>query len=420
MENDDNLLINLKIKELARMLKHVRLGNEHLATYLTTREFNQLLRIGRVRASERSNIDSDLQEEAGNILLVLNTILTSCMGAWLGFSGFSGLHLRSYITLIIIGLALTIGGLIGRLSYKLTTKQASNALVTHRLFNVELEIVKTIIAKRSTTIEALEKRILQTMNKLGAASITNFTDGSADLKQILAHESNGLRLKEHFNQHFKQFDEASLNYFYRNLVFTIFKSVDKLFSQLRESYYPKKKLVTGIIDNSYSETDLLLNTSLTNASYIRVLTKTDLPSRKLVPRAAHWIRKNILGIAVGLLPTILGGFASMFVFLDGIPDILKAFHLYQPAFETYNLSIKILCLSCAILLTTYMGYSNIHTNYKAFRRSKQLELAERKIAEAEERMMHLEGVQHLLLKLKNYLSQLDIISKSIEATEQLA
>ena len=81
-------LCKLSARELLLIQKHVHLGKEHLAHLLTKQEFQHILQLGDVASREEDRLFTDKAEIAGHATMVINTMMTSTLGAWMGFSGF--------------------------------------------------------------------------------------------------------------------------------------------------------------------------------------------------------------------------------------------------------------------------------------------------------------------------------------------
>jgi hypothetical protein len=420
MTDDAISFDKLETKDLVKMLKNVKLGKDYLLKFLDKDQFNELLDLGELRKIEKINVQSDAQEKVGNVALVLNTILTSSLGAWLGFAGFSGLHLNSFFTFVIIGMAILIGGTVGRLSYQLTHKQAIASITDMKLFNIQTEIIKTILRRRTVVLENYIYKVMKRINFIASEKLVAHENSIEYLEGFLIKAISDARFQEDLNDLINGIENPQHRLFYERMAYILVSKIQKISKLLVSHQRATKEKVLYTNTDKFNQSDLLMNTSLTNASYIRVLTKTDLPSKRLVPRAHRWIRNNFLGIIVGLLPTIMGGFASMFVFLDGIPDILKAFGLFSTEFATHALGIKLVSITCALCITSYLGYSNLHTNYKAFRRTKQLEHAETKVAETEEEMMHQVILLNLLIRLNSLMKQLKLIFQSLKIIDTTA
>ncbi len=148
-------LESLNLAELNTLLSHLRLGTGHLKKQLTSSQLSNLLSLGSIDYNQFLNISSNKFETSGNVALVLNTVITSVFGAWMGFSGFMELHLDSYIVLsLITSIAVFVSSLVGFFSFKLTNDNAKSAIHNQRIYNLQLEVLKLIINKENEPISS--------------------------------------------------------------------------------------------------------------------------------------------------------------------------------------------------------------------------------------------------------------------------
>lgn len=267
-----NYLHSLKTKDLLRILRHVQLGKEHLLRRLSDQAFEDLLSIGSLSNNQIDKIESDKQEKVGNVSIVMNTILTSCFGAWLGFSAFNQNELISYVTIFIILAAMSIGPLTGYLSYLLTHNQAQLALEKQQLSNVERIIIEIIINKREASIKGLYKKINKLLVKLDS------TPEKHD--DVLVHYSVKQLLA--LVQKAEKTATPRTSSFEKMLLSRIVKN----FSHLDKNITANNTIAAE--RTSYDHTDFMLNNALTNASYIKILAKSDFAFQHNIPRVHKW------------------------------------------------------------------------------------------------------------------------------------
>lgn len=359
-----NYLHSLSCKQLISILRHVQYGHEHLSHQLSKNEYRDLLAIGSLSYNQVSRIASDRQEKIGNVAIVVNTILTSCFGAWLGFNAFTHHSIITPIGLIIILLAVVFGYSIGYLSYYLTHRQAKLISQHQQLANVERVIIEIIINKRQAKIERMKEHLFQLLQEF---SIVHH-DRSDQSEKRLFDLLNSLR------------NTAKINM--NKVVKRAIKNIERNIQKLQTS-----EIIKNTDEPLTHSTDFFLNNALTNASYIKTLTKSTIVKKYHIPKVNNWLKKNFAGVLVGLVPTFLGSFASMFVFLNGIPALLHGLGFAIVFDPTQILYLKKMGLMTALLLSLYFAYSHIHSNYKAFKRSKQLELSEKKVADLSNQML---------------------------------
>jgi predicted nucleic acid-binding protein len=208
--------------------------------------------------------------------------------------------------ILIIIMAVIFGFTTGYLSYLFTFRQEKLALQTQRLCNVRRVLTEIIITKRTTKIEFIRNKVKAIL------SIMNIMDESNP-------DNSPNRIFDGITRLIPPAEDSPFFHLYNKLHANIIKNIKKIMHD--------KGPRSPDLENNYNSTDFLLNNSLTSATYIRILTKSEDASRNKIPKVHNWLRTNISGIAVGLLPTFLGSFASMFVFLNGFPTLVDNLHV---------------------------------------------------------------------------------------------
>ncbi|MDF2529524.1 MAG: hypothetical protein K0Q57_404, partial [Gammaproteobacteria bacterium] len=183
-------LKELSVLELNTMLKHIRLGQEHLKKYLKGKQFNELLDLASLDEKQKKRISSDNQEKAGNIAVVLNAVITGTLGAWLGMSGYLGFKLGSIPVLIsILVFCALVSGWIGYVSYKVTSKKAKDMRVTKKLRLIELQIIRIINEQRHKDIESTANMIVHKLTQIDS-SLKEDKAKQAELLELLAYKED--------------------------------------------------------------------------------------------------------------------------------------------------------------------------------------------------------------------------------------
>lgn len=400
-------LKNLNLTELNNMLKHIRSGQEHLKKELSKEDFTKLLRLGTLGPKEYENIKADSQEHAGNITLVLNTLITSILGSWLGFSGFIGLGLKSVPLLIaIIIITMTASGWIGWISFKATQKKAKEGIITKKLRVIELKLLKEIIKLHNHDLSDMIQKIISTLG----ATTPKFKKDKQQQKII----ARLLEEQHYLNRVYQLIDEHTQEFLLSNASAKASKAlknkIDTLLSEL--------KLITQAEAKKKSPTTQETAHHHAN-SYIKTLA-APCPKAEPAPLSSfHWLKQNITAIVTGTMPTLIGSFASMFVFLGGIPDILKAFNINIKSDIQHEVLLQILCILIALLLTVYYCYSYLHSNYKNFLRSKEIEKTEKNIAEANDSINKINSHFNRLAQINNVLEELAFIRVLVRAIKRV-
>lgn len=352
-------LQNLSFKQLITLFRHLQLGHGHLSTLLTSDQYKELLAVGELSTNQLQKMQSDSQEKIGNVSVVVNTILTSCFGAWLGFNAFSSCKISYSFGACILVAAFIFGLSIGYLSYFLTHSQALLALTQLRLFNFQKLILEILINKKQIKIEDCKYKISYVLQRTFAEKKTHKLSTREILNSI------------------KNLNLSVTDPTFGFLLIRLKKRIDSAAHKLGKPIlgYDLK------LNNKLDKTDFFLNNALTNASYLKTLCKAQVVNKFQTPRVYNWMRKNIWGILIGLVPTCLGTFASMFVFLNGLPAFLNGLNI-EIGFSPSCVSLlKDSAIVFAFLVSLYFGYSHLHSNYKSFKRAKNLEIYAENIAE---------------------------------------
>ena len=367
-------LESLNLTELDILLAHLRLGSGHLESQLDEEQLSSLLSLGSLSYEQLNNISSNRLEKSGNVALVLNTVITSIFGAWMGFSGFMELHLDSYSVLCgITALAILTSLTVGIFNFRLTLKNAKSAIHNQRIHNLQLNTLKLITNKEQKKQQALIKYLNNALNYLVDKSIVNL-----DPKNPREKLSVDFQEDADFSTWFFQLNnavESQANVIaedpeYKFYSTRLLKSLLNIKTLLETSYInlePRSKSLCTTIKSG---------NQLTHNPFIRLLSrfrieKTNQPLHK------KWLKSNYLPLVAGIFPTMLGGFASMFVFLAGGPNLAKELGLTHIEHLLKNPTARLIEISVAISLTIYYGLSFVYNNYKNFKREFEVEKTKR-------------------------------------------
>lgn len=389
-------LKDLSYLELHIMVEHLRLGLDHLKKYLEPAQLNELLQNSHLDASQKDTIAADTAEKTGNLALVINTIITSVFGAWMGLSGFIGLNMGSIVVLlVVVCIATVISGTIGYQSFMLVKTQAEQALQQQRLNNLQIKVLQLIHEKRKQNIEKVIAYLHQTASQINS-NVSNKRESYLPNTSFNKKDEilNWLQcLKKVIDIKIKQHSNAEIYQIY-------IRHLKLAMKQLRRMLAKNLDITKDFTDKPVGKAQQ------NNSSYIKVLTNPTLITPKKKPSKHAWWRVNLRAITVGLAPTILGGFASMFVFLGGAPSISNALKLYQLEALLTSIPAKIIEFAMAVCLTFYFGYSHIHTNRKSFERRQELAHTEKKIVNLEKTLIEYNVKLNLLIKVKRYLRRI--------------
>lgn len=109
---------------------------------------DELLGWCRLSQEQEEQMSAGRVELMGNMSLIINTILTSTFGAWMGLSACIGCGLGSIKMLTFISMvAFFVSGMIGYVSLTMTKNQARQSINNQRLHNLQLYVLQLINKK---------------------------------------------------------------------------------------------------------------------------------------------------------------------------------------------------------------------------------------------------------------------------------
>lgn len=405
-----SLLKDLNLIELNTMLKHIRLGKEHLEKTLSPETFQKFLRLSTLKQHEKEKIKSDAQERTGNIALVLNTVVTGIVGIWLGLAGFSGLNLRSVLILIFLVIFLAgISGWLGFVSYQITKRKSQEVMINKKLRLIELRILEEIQRHRESSLRKDVKEIQKALMILAPNWGKNKRERAA-LSRALRSDKPKAQIYEILQDLVLEnisLDEAGA--FHPKLKTKIEDCLQKL-QTLCAEFTEQQEKTQGEPKADFNKAgakDYMLSRTYTGASnYVKILTTPGVESETVAPAPPKWFKNNAVTLATGLAPTLFGGFSSMFVFLGGAPNVLRAFEIHIPDAALHQASIQVTGIGVALGLTLYYCYSYVHSNYKSFLREKEVEKTEKEVAEEGEIVSKLTVRHNKLIEIKAILEEL--------------
>jgi hypothetical protein len=404
-------LKNFNIVQLNALLKHVRLGLMHLKKILNPQELENLFERSEITPKQHKNMKADAQEKAGNISILSNTLITSILGIWLGLSGFIGLGLKSVIilTLIVIITMITCGW-VGYASFKLTAKKATDSLQQKKLHLLEIEILKELTTKHTEELNQTIEDITSALCNLDLS-----------LKKSLRKQHNlTKKLQNHLkNTSFYQYIERITHkYLPKSASLNVHPAVKNKIDQLLAEITALKQAELTIKASAQQKTTTKEFDKSENNNYLKKLTTPSNIDEPIITSQHQWLKSNIIDIITGIAPTLLGSFASMFVFLTGVPEILQAFNINAKGFLQHQTAIQIICISCAFLLALYYCYAYLHSNHKNFLRSRELKKTEKQIAEANDQLSTTVTQLNKLRQIKSIVQELAFLHLMIKTFEQ--
>ena len=410
MQQTKNKLVDFSTTQLQIFFQHVSLGKEHLKGLLTEQQLNELFKWVNLNEDLKKTIEMTKLEQLGNMSLIINTILTSTFGAWMGLSSCIGCGLGSYKILIIISLcAFFLSGFIGYISSSKTKEQARQSIENQRLLNLQLQILEALVKKHHQKNEEQVYYlnsvvfILQGIDSGKRKLDINFTTSDEAVKWLEQLDTN-------LKSRLEEVKEHCAYEFYQKKIFqgcyVIKKAINKHIKFL-ENLSTHKKTNTR---------QLKIRSTL---SFLKILTNPAYAN--LTPRyceSHRWSDRNFKEIALGLFPTIWGGFASMFVFVGGIPNITRelgyiewADYLIDPISRTFEILM-------ALIVAAYFGFSYYYSSKKEWQRERLMEQTSNEISELENHLLIYRHKLTTLYTIKNSIQKIISIFSIIKLTDQ--
>jgi hypothetical protein len=368
-----NALEWLTPEKLVVIQKHLKLGSKHILKCLSQEEWQKFYELAQLDSKTRAQLRLDKVELAGPATLALNSILTAALGGWMGFSGFIGLSLNSPILFIfILSIASLVGLALGYQNYQFTKQSAEKAIEKRRLQDIELYLLNELIKNRKREIKEKHKELIYVLNSMHIAK--------EDINEGLQYEKFGSDFQciawlSEFEKIVKKTHKDEVLYH------DILKEIDENKKKTKE----KLKFYEKIKENDFFFT-------------LQKLFDAKIDSREANP---SWFRANFKNLIIGLIPTFFGGFSSLFVYLNGVPNIAQSMGKTKTFYFFIDSRVKYIELSIAALITIYFAASFIYLNRKTFKRYREVTKTDAIIIQEEGKVALLSDQ---LLKVKEVLS----------------
>lgn len=398
-------LKNLNLSELTLFLGHLRLGEDHLKKQLDNEQYRNLLKLNSINSEQAKRISVNFAEKAGHIALGINTIITSVFGAWMGFSAFLGISLNSYSILSIITLlAFFVCLFVGYFSYKLMGQNAKSAIASQKLDNLQLSILQLIIEKKNEELASNMKFLNHALVYLQKKSLSTL---------FLFKKSNNpeffkCKIEDNFSQWIKEISNA------------VKVKADTIMEKQVYKFYSERLL--KILEKLQNIADFYLTTinpaeTPSTPPESKCLIQLLSQSRDFytfVPIHKSWLKQNFLGLAAGCITTLLGCFASMFVFLAGGPNLAKELGLRSIELILRSAPAQLIEFAVASLLTLYYALSFTYNNYKDYIRKYESEETKKQLVVLEKEEIYLKRKNEIIVEIKSQIERIIHIYTAIE------
>lgn len=389
----------LTIPQLTIFLEHVKGNEEHLKKCIDKNQFDELLKISDLSEQRKNIVKSDIAERAGNTALVINTILTTIAGTWLGAVGFLGLKVNSVFSIVtILIVSILASSYLGYLSYKSVRQQGRNAIVEQKLNNIQVQILEIINNK----LDEKMKKLIRYLNKANTQLATiNETQLSKNYQFNSKTETytwfNSISSK--INNLIMQLTEKNAYNVYVDEILKIRLNLQRMV---------ESQSVEDIKTSHENQTSEMVTN---NKSFIEILTKPSLATPKEKLKRKPWWRSNLRQMGINLAPTALGGFAFITIYFDSIPK--TAGEVGIPAIQDLftNPRAKLIELYIGLVIMLYFAFTHIYNHRKSMIRNQEIELIKRKAANYETTRAELNNKLGVLRKLAAQIKKLQLIIK---------
>lgn len=327
--------------------------------------------------------------------------LSACIGCGLG-----SIKMLTFISMV----AFFVSGIIGYVSLTMTKNQARQSINNQRLHNMQLYVLQLINKKinekadnacfyLNTAVFILQNERPQLTLEKTNHSFRSVADGYEwyeKLNQVLRIRLGQVSHLVPCETYQKQVDQ---------MAYLIKKTLAKHRSFLEsialaaQKNQRQQKLISALPCFK-----VLTNPSFGPPKY-----------RCLAP--VSWIRANQQQLFLGVVPTIWGGFASMFVFVGGIPNIARELHFTALADFLVQPTARGVEITMAAIVTCYLAFSFLYSSKKGWQRQKLLEKTERVIADEETLLLENSHRLSMLYKVKMFTHKIVSIFNTFRSIE---
>lgn len=388
----------LSLNELYTLLAHIKKGVDYLRDYLSVTQFKRLLALEKLSEKQKNKVATDAAEKSGNAILVVNSIITSIIGTWLGTISFLGLKIQSiHIVIAFLLFSGMIGLYLGYINYQLVKKKAEKATAERVLLEIQLKILNIANKKIHKNIKKIINSINKNLGKLFSPIENHLLfNGDAPLKQHLVQwqqlvNANILLLIErHSIMQYTLLLEK---------IEEIRKNLNILF--LDENTYE-------ILRNSPHSSTLILQQKK-KSDPLNILSTPSTIQTEIKLDPLPWWKTNIKEAITNLAPTALGGLSFLFIYLDGLPKTINEMGIKNLQILFMSPLARNVELFVGLSITFYFAFIHLYNHYKTIKRNKEIQTTENKINNLEAKLTAAQQKLGVIKKINSYLTRLVLI-----------
>jgi len=391
--------------ELIILEEHLKLGADHLKKHLDGKEMQALLRLGKINKEPLQKMRQGAAEIAGKLTLLLNTIFTATFGAWLGLTGFWGLSLGSTAVVgSVCVLAAGIGAFIGYQNYRHAKIQESAAIRNQQINSLQIEILDKIYEKRNKEERDIKKELNRLIFSL-AKNVNLEKNKTKDLVNCdFSSEEEVLewvaRLDRVVQEKLAACQEHKVYEIYSKKLAALQSKLEKNLKECCQEREEAEAIHSGPSERKKAP---LLDKLITR-----------LPQEPHAP--VSWVRSQWRELLISFVPTVLGGFSSLFVYLSGGPRFLEVLFGKRVFDVLSEPKFKIIEFCISLLMTGFLAFSFINVSRKSIKRHQEFERQKNIIVQKEGELTVLDAQ---LLKLKEARGEMIQISDVFIALEHV-
>ncbi len=378
MENDFNetetrnihyssLSEELSLIELNILLQHLRLGLPHLQKQFNSSQLDELLNLEKLCDAEREGLKPTAPEKSGSFTLIINMVFTSILGTWIGTAGFMGFNAeRSDVLITIIIIAIILSLYLGYYNFQNKKKDIKKAFDIQKLHNLELTTIKLMCERYKKNIRHIISYLNQAHHKVFPNKEENLSELSLEIQETFSLKKD----IEPWLNNLSHILEKKLEKLKGNVLYNIYENEVKLYElHIKKDLSPNLKT-----DPSNNGQWLIESKKPSQYTPIELLTSPYFTSSQSLFSASEWVKSHFLSILKDFIPTLVGGFSSIFLYFGGSSALAKAFGNESVEEALKQSYFKWAALITAVLITLYFGYAFLQDKYKSYEREKVLEI----------------------------------------------
>jgi hypothetical protein len=370
-------LEQLSDEHLLLFQKHIELGQEHLLTLLSQKGVDELCAVDEPSMAAQRRIESNVTERAGALTGPFNGVLSAVLGAWLGLDGFLGYFLNSRALFQgVIAVSVGLGVWIAMINYRKMKRDIQRRVEERTLQDIQLHILDFLIRKRATEIKQKTAELNELLKTLRVTDEEIPPIPSTEFDS----EEECLSWLEKLDCVVRKHQELENPQVYDLFAWEIAASKEKIRESLAKKPAFSCKALPPILE---------------------MLMRTPLRDQK---KEASWLSKSWKQILLGTILTLYGGFSSMFVYLNGAPEITAQLGWESVHAFLTNPWVRMAEMAGAVGSTLYFAFSFINANRKGFVRDQEIAKTQKEVVQQQGKLSmfndRLSKVKETLLSLQ--------------------